>query len=131
MYALPCFADLLLLPGVIEKGARATLDQDSITITCEHPKEMARVLNCYPHMTATVECDNTVSLRLSALQPKFVSMRCVSGEHHGVLIWGKTHYSSVPGNVIDDLVAAGHTIMPYKCREGQSFIEAVEACAAS
>lgn len=125
MKLLPCYAELLMLPGVIQKGAKAQLNDEKITVTCPDPRAMARVLSQYPHVECKIRADNTVSVQLRTLDPQFLLLVWPSGENHGVLIWDNTYYSTLPGDMTQSLIALGHPIATYQCNDGDSFHKVV------
>lgn len=120
MRELPSFADLMLLPALVEREAIVFIKGDHIAVETVSPTKVVRVLGVYPHVRPRVDGDGDVVLEAQEAHHRRLLLVWPSGRSQGVLVWERGYFSVLPSAVMTALVAAGCAVDTVDCAAEES-----------
>ena len=127
MRLLPSFADLMLLPQVLDPDASVRLEGERIVVTSNQAANVKRALEAYPHVAVRTRSDAEIALEpLALLRERFVLL-WPGGETLGVMRWPGGFVSLCDAGATLDAALEGDGVQLVRCRQGDSVAEALEA----
>jgi hypothetical protein len=122
---IPSFADLLLLPAVIDRDARTFIKGDGVAVLTSTPREIQSELEQYPHVDISFDDDGDMLLRAKDGGFKRLIFEWPSGKMLGVLLWDRGYYTTTNPKVMESLLASGLSVETVRCLHRQNFKDAL------
>ena len=122
---LPSFADLMLLPSVVDPAASVRLERDRVVIRSAQRSLLRRTLGAYPHVATRVRGDDELVLEPLVPARARVLLLWPGGETVGVTVWPDGFVSLRRAEVTLDAALEGDGVTLVHCREGQTLGEAL------
>ncbi|CAN5714522.1 hypothetical protein BH23DEI1_BH23DEI1_22140 [soil metagenome] len=123
MRELPSFADLMLLPGVVEHEATVFLKGDQIAVRTDAPARVVKEMSSYPHVRVHVDADGHVVLEAREARHRRLLLVWPTGKSQGAFIWERGFFSVVDPSLMTALVAAGCAVDAVECSPGETTID--------
>jgi hypothetical protein len=120
MREIPSFADLMLLPGIVEREASVFIKQGRIAVTTKYPVQVVKQMSVYPHVRVSVDADGHVLLEAREARHRRLMLVWPSGKRHGMLLWERGYFSLVASAVITALISAGCAVDVVRCEAEES-----------
>jgi hypothetical protein len=125
MREIPSFADLLLLPGVIERDAIVFIKKNRIAVETQFPVLVVKEMSAYPHVRVSVDADGHVLLEAREAPHRRLLLVWPSGETRGALLWERGFFSVLPAAVLTSLIGAGCAVETVPCERDESLVDAL------
>ena len=126
---LPSFADLMLLPQVLDPDASVSLEGERIVVTSDQARSVKRTLEAYPHLAVRTRSDTEIALEPLALSRERFVLLWPGGETLGVMRWPGGFVSLCSVGATLDAALEGDGVQLVRCRQGETVAEALEALA--
>jgi hypothetical protein len=124
--AIPSFADLMLLPGIVERSATVFLKRDKIAVETRFPVQIVKEMSVYPHVRVSVDAEGHVILEAREARHRRLLLIWPSGRSEGALLWERGFFSSLDASVVTALLAAGCAVETVRCDEEESLVDVLE-----
>jgi hypothetical protein len=125
MREIPSFADLMLLPTIVQRDARVFVKDDRIAVETRFPASIVKVMSAYPHVRVIVDGDGHVVLAPREARQRRLVLVWPSGRRQGVLVWERGFYSLIDAGVMTSLIAAGCAVETLRCEREESVVDAL------
>ncbi len=122
---LPSFADLMLLPAVLDPHARVALEGDRIVVRTEALELLKRALGAYPHIAARTRSAAELVLEPLATQRRRVVLVWPGGETLGVTVWPDGFVSLGRAGASLEAASEGEGVVLVRCRHDETLAEAL------
>ena len=122
---LPSFADLMLLPTLVDPDASVRLEQDRVVVRSAHQTLMRRMLAAYPHVAARVRGDDELVLEPLVPARARVVLVWPGGETVGVTVWPNGFVSIRRADATLDASLEGDGVTLVQCRDDETLAEAL------
>lgn len=124
---LPSFADLMLLPQVLDPDASVRLEHERIVIRTDQRATLERALGAYPHVAARRRSDTELVLEPLAPQRERVVLVWPGGETLGVTVWPDGFVSLRRTDASLEAALEGDGVELVHCRHDETLTEALAA----
>lgn len=124
---LPSFADLMLLPRVLDPDASVSLEDDRIVVTSAQARSVKRAFEAYPHVAVRTRSDTEIALEPLALPRERFVLLWPGGETLGVMRWPRGFVSLCDAGATLDAALEGDGVQLVRCRQGATVADALEA----
>ncbi len=124
---LPSFADLMLLPEVLDPQARVRLERERIVIRTDRLPTLKRALGAYPHVAARRRSDTELVLEPLAPQRQRVVLVWPGCETLGVTVWPDGFVSLRRAGASLEAALEGDGVELVRCRHDETLTEALAA----
>lgn len=122
---LPSFADLMLLPSVMDPHATVRLERDRVVIRSARRAQLRGALGAYPHVAARMRGDDELVLEPLAPPRARVLLVWPGGETVGVTVWPNGFVSLRRPETTLDAALEGDGVTLVHCRAGETLAEAL------
>lgn len=115
MQRLPNFADLMMIPKVVDSNAVVYVKENVIHIRTEHLPDVLVVFQQFPHVKPVKLSHRELALTPVRLLTTFVLASHPNGSRTGFLLFNEHWYSTVEADTLDKMMAAGLPVRLLEC----------------
>lgn len=126
MKPLPNFADLMLLPRVVDPHAVVNVRDHRIFVRSGRIDELLKQFAEFPHVNLFRIGEGEVRLDPVLVNATLILVSWPSGERRGLAVYPDNWFAALNADALDHMVSAGITVRTLLAREHESIHDIIQ-----